>query len=249
MTTCANHNATPATAYCRTCGKPLCDVCKRDVHGVIYCEECIAARLQDAVPAGVPAGAAAMPQVPQMRVADAPNVGLATALGFIPGVGAMYNGQFIKGIVHIFIFVTLANAADQSDVFGMFVAAFIAYMVIDANKTAKAKRYGQAPPDFLGLNSILGQTESTPVSVFQKANTMLDRAGQAPNKPPIAAIALIGLGALLLIQNWGGFHFRWLHETFAPAVLIGFGLWLGHRRWETGSRPVFSVNERQEINR
>jgi len=231
MTTCANHNATPATAYCRTCGKPLCDVCKRDVHGVIYCEECIAARLQDAMPAGVPAGAAAMPQAPPMRVADAPNVGLATALGFIPGVGAMYNGQFIKGIAHIFIFAMLANAADRADIFGWFVAAFIAYMVIDANKTAKAKVYGQPLPDLLGLNSVLGQSSSASAgTVFQSANTMIDRAAQARNKPPIAAIILIGLGLLFLLDNLGAFHFRWMH-TFWPALLIVVGLWLGHRRW------------------
>src|SRR5438067_12019371 len=159
MATCANHPSTPAIAYCRTCGKPLCEVCKRDVRGVIYCEECIAARLQDTMPPGAQAAApgvppsAAVPPTAAPRT-DTPNVGLATFLGFIPGVGAMYNGQFIKGFAHIFIFAMLANAADQADVFGFFVAAFIAYMVIDANKTAKAKLYGQPLPDLLGLNAI-----------------------------------------------------------------------------------------------
>ena len=145
MSTCANHTATPATAYCRTCGKPLCEVCKRDVRGVVYCEECIAARLQDTMPAAIPAASAGAPITPVV-VVDAPNVGLATFLGFIPGVGAMYNGQFIKGFAHIFIFAMLANAADRADVFGFFVVAFIAYMVIDANKTAKARRGGEPFP-------------------------------------------------------------------------------------------------------
>ena len=172
-----------------------------------------------------------MPQAPPMRVADAPNVGLATFLGFIPGVGAMYNGQFVKGIAHIFIFAMLANAADRADIFGWFVAAFIAYMVIDANKTAKAKAYGQPLPDLLGLNSVLGQSSSASAgTVFQSANTMIDRAAQARNKPPIAAIILIGLGLLFLLDNLGAFHFRWMH-TLWPALLIVVGLWLGHRRW------------------
>ena len=30
--------------------------------------------------------------------------GLAFALGFIPGVGAIYNGQYLKGLVHALIF-------------------------------------------------------------------------------------------------------------------------------------------------
>ena len=47
---CAVHNQTQAVAYCRTCGKALCEECKRDVMGAIYCEPCIAARLQGALP-------------------------------------------------------------------------------------------------------------------------------------------------------------------------------------------------------
>ena len=32
---CANHVEVPAVAYCRTCGKPMCSMCTRDVRGVI----------------------------------------------------------------------------------------------------------------------------------------------------------------------------------------------------------------------
>ena len=42
---CANHPQTPAAAYCRTCGKPLCSACTRQVMGVIYCENCLAERV------------------------------------------------------------------------------------------------------------------------------------------------------------------------------------------------------------
>ena len=236
MTTCANHNATLASGYCRTCGKPLCETCKRDVRGVIYCEECIAARLQDTMPAATQVPASGVPPFSAPRV-DAPNVGLATFLGFIPGVGAMYNGQFVKGFAHIFIFAMLANASDQADIFGFFVVAFLAYMVIDANKTAKAKLYGQPLPDLLGLNSILGQANNASAgTVFQSANTLIDRAGRAQNKPPIAAIILIGLGVLFLLDNLGTFHFRWVN-TFWPICLIVVGAWMGYRRWQMSCEP------------
>jgi hypothetical protein len=33
-----------------------------------------------------------------------PSPGLAALLGFIPGVGAMYNEQYAKGIVHLMVF-------------------------------------------------------------------------------------------------------------------------------------------------
>jgi hypothetical protein len=44
--TCATHGNTPAVGYCSICGKALCEQCKRDVRGAIYCEDCIATRLQ-----------------------------------------------------------------------------------------------------------------------------------------------------------------------------------------------------------
>ncbi len=42
---CANHPNNPAVAYCRTCGKPLCGSCTREVQGVVYCEQCLAERM------------------------------------------------------------------------------------------------------------------------------------------------------------------------------------------------------------
>ena len=56
---CATHNDTAAVAFCRTCGKPLCANCTRDVRGVVYCEPCLAARLEGHAPA---AGFVAPPQ-------------------------------------------------------------------------------------------------------------------------------------------------------------------------------------------
>lgn len=53
---CAQHTGTAAIAYCRSCGTALCEICKRDVQGSIFCESCLAARIHpgrnygDAVP-------------------------------------------------------------------------------------------------------------------------------------------------------------------------------------------------------
>ena len=45
---CANHADASAVAYCRTCGKALCANCTRPVRGVIYCEDCLGARMEGA---------------------------------------------------------------------------------------------------------------------------------------------------------------------------------------------------------
>src|SRR5664279_4207595 len=124
---CANHVDVPAVAFCRTCGKPLCSTCVRDVRGVIYCEECLASHLSGVVP---PPGSAAVP--PGVSQAGAPNPKLAAILGFIPGVGAIYNGEFAKGFVHVLIFATLIWMTDHvSSIFGIGIAAFVVYMPLE----------------------------------------------------------------------------------------------------------------------
>lgn len=66
----------------------------------------------------------------------------------------MYNGQFIKGMIHVLIFVILVGISKNHDVFGIFVVAWIAYQVFDSYQTAKARRHGLPLPDPFGLNDL-----------------------------------------------------------------------------------------------
>src|SRR6185437_4581210 len=80
---------------------------------------------------------------------------LATVLGFIPGVGAMYNGEFAKGFIHVLIFATLIWSIDHvNGIFGIVLAAFYIYMPIEAYKTARAKQMGLPAPDPFGFNNL-----------------------------------------------------------------------------------------------
>src|SRR5216684_5656805 len=102
---CANHQQTPAAAYCRTCGKPLCTNCTRPVMGVIYCENCLAEKVSGTAPPqmGYPQGTSQGlgARVPPGQ-STGPNPALAGILGAIPfGVGAIYNGQYAKGLAHL----------------------------------------------------------------------------------------------------------------------------------------------------
>lgn len=151
---CANHPDAPVAAYCQNCGKALCANCVRSVAGVIYCEQCLAARLGIGAAPGAPPAGVPGTYPPGVIVPGGPNPGTAFALGFIPGVGAMYNGQFIKGMVHVLIFVILVSIAQHHGVFGIFIFAWIAYQVFDAFQTAKARRDGLPLPDPFGLNDL-----------------------------------------------------------------------------------------------
>jgi len=99
---CVNHPETPVASYCQNCGKALCNECTRPVGGIIYCEQCLAAKV------GAPGAQPGVPFPPGVPVSPSgANPALATILGVIPGVGAMYNGQFVKAMIHVLVFVIL----------------------------------------------------------------------------------------------------------------------------------------------
>ena len=139
---CVNHSGVGATAYCQNCGKPLCQACVRQgPGGQIFCEPCHTAWLSAQHPLFTAQPGAPSPQ-------------LAAVLGVIPGVGAMYNGQFLKGLVHVLIFAVLVSASHVFHGFGVLVFGWICYQVFEAYHTAKARRDGEPLPDPLGLNDV-----------------------------------------------------------------------------------------------
>jgi TM2 domain-containing membrane protein YozV len=182
---------------------------------------------------------------------------VAGLLGFIPGVGAMYNGQFMKGIIHALTFVILIFlTANVSGILGILIGFFVFYMVFDAFKTSEAIQHGLPLPDPFGLEGMFGpgvtQTSNwqAPKAASAPANPMAGNpawsASQPPaNTPPIAdnascnnnvpigAVILIGLGCLFLLDNMGWFSFSM--DRFWPLILIVIGAWLFFKRW---NRPV-----------
>ena len=225
---CATHSDTAAVAFCRTCGKPLCNQCTRDVRGVIYCEACLAARMEGTVPAAgfvppspppetvyPPPGGPSAAYRPAVNAG--PNPTVAGILGAIPlGLGAVYCGQYAKGLAHLGI-VVLAIVGLSSDlpwqadmVLGIFLGFFWVYQILDAVRTAKALQAGEPAPDPFGLAQTFGTGER------------LDTT-----QVPAAAAILIGLGVLFLINTVFDFS---LHR-FWPIILIVLGVWLFAKHW------------------
>src|SRR5580692_10504448 len=227
---CATHTDIAAVAFCRTCGKPLCGNCTRDVRGVVYCEPCLAARLDGTAPAaGFVAPPALYPPVPGSVAAprpssgSGPNPALAGILaGFFPfGVGAVYCSQYAKGLAHLLIFALLIFGTDHAGswdwIFGIGIAFFYVYQIIDAVRTARALQEGQPVPDPMGL----GQT----FSMGEKFDS---------GKLPVGAVILIGLGVLFLLHTMGIMEYGF--ERFWPLILIFLGGWMFYRNWERSQR-------------
>src|SRR6266481_4676413 len=166
---CANHPDREPTAVCQNCGKPICQECTRVVGTSVFCEPCLAAKLSGTgapppasgpyaytgtdpnVNYGAPGASGAIPPPP---LPGEPNPGLAALLGLIPGVGAMYNGQYAKGVVHLIVFAILVSLANENGIFGLFIAGWVCYQVIEAHHTAKARRDGTPLPNPFGLNDL-----------------------------------------------------------------------------------------------
>jgi Domain of unknown function (DUF5668)/B-box zinc finger len=216
---CAVHSEVDATGYCRNCGKPMCPTCARPVRDVLYCEDCLAtvmghpappARPADPPPAPAPAASpyAPPPIAPPPGAPASGSPAIAFILGLFPGLGAIYNGQYNKGLIHIAIFasVIVALSTDMGDgleaMLGIFLGGFVFYCAFEAMRTAQARNLGQTPSD--------------PLESWSKER-------------PIGPIILIGLGALLLLNNFRFFEFIRLGRLW-PILLIGAGVYMFRSR-------------------
>jgi hypothetical protein len=206
----------PIVGYCRACGKALDAASVRSAHGTIYCAQHVPAEnisngppVSDAPdsPYASPYTATAPPPIPHSDVSP----GMAFVLGLIPGVGAIYNGQYAKGLIHVFILGMLFTIVGGNDVggfeplFGVLIPGFWAYMAFEAYHTAKLRQLGQ------------------PVDEF---SSLVPRGG---SRFPVAPILLIALGVVFLLNNLELFELRRMLK-FWPVMLIALGLYMLYLR-------------------
>jgi hypothetical protein len=212
---CAAHPDTEASGYCRNCGKAMCAACSHRVRDVLYCEDCLAQHVGlppvapqspgVATPELAPGGPQtppmyAPPATPAARQSSSPVV--AFLLGFVPGLGAIYNAEYNKAILHIVIFgaIILGLSSDLGEgmtgVLVFMLVAFIFYMAIDSMRSAKSR--------------LTGEPFSDPFADWS-------------SKRPLGPIILIAVGALFLLNNFGFFDFFRVRQLFVPLLLIGIG--------------------------
>jgi hypothetical protein len=190
---CATHVDVDASGFCRNCGKPLCQTCARDVRGALYCEDCLVTALSGIAPATT--------QPPRS------NPGAAAALGLIPGLGAVYNGDYTRAIILLAIWAGLL-AIGITDSFGDLTALvwiafglFPVYTALDSYRAAQNRQ-------------LAADGAATPAG---------------PTQTPVGAIILISLGVVALLGNFGLIRSEWISKGW-PLALIALGVWLYVRR-------------------
>lgn len=181
---------TLAAGYCRQCGKMLTPETLREVQGAFYCPDCLAAWVSQGQPRAKSA---------QGRAARA------AALGIIPGLGAVYNGEYVKALIHVLVFGTIISLIDQRPgIFVPLLVAWIFYMPFEAYQTAKAK-------------ATLGGTGRSEAARRQRET--------------LGPILLIAIGSLALLNELDIINIDRILD-FWPVGLIALGVWLLVKRQE-----------------
>lgn len=199
-----------AASFCRNCGKALTEEEKSKES--IYCAECApaaeAAAARPSAPAPVTPYGVSAPPAPSSGISP----GLAFLLGLIPGVGAIYNGQYAKGLIHVIVFGLLVSLASSDEatrglepLFGMLVPAWVFYMAFEAYHTAKKRLAGEAVDEFS--------------SVFPQRHRGF----------PAGPILMIAAGVMFLLHNLGVFRIHMMLKWW-PVLLIAFGVYLLYTR-------------------
>jgi hypothetical protein len=139
---CAFHTRNPAVVQCNQCGRALCPACDHRIRGFPFCQDCIISgvellRQQQSRLTGN--------QVIRRKTSPF----IATFLSFfVPGLGAAYNGQTSKAIVHFAIFASFFQMAVITDGVSFFVLGVFGtwlFAAVDACRTAQLVRAGLAP--------------------------------------------------------------------------------------------------------
>ena len=196
MMYCSYHAKNPAVVQCNQCARPLCPACDHRIRGFPFCQDCIVVgvellRQQSQSPASRVIGRRSSPFV-------------ATLLSFVPGLGAAYNGQTSKAIVHFAIFASFFQMAVLTQGVHFFVLGVLGtwlFAAVDACRTAQLMRAGLAP-----------ETEEDVI------------ARRLYGNPFAWGVTLIIIGTVFLLQTLLGVQ---LHvRQLLPVALVAVGAYM-----------------------
>jgi hypothetical protein len=137
---CTYHPRNPAVVQCNQCARSLCAACDHRIRGFPFCQDCIVAGVE---------------LLRNQSQSSASNVisrrnspFVATLLSFVPGLGAAYNGQTAKAIVHFAIFASFFQMAVITHGVHFFILGVLGtwlFAAVDACRTAQLMRAGLTP--------------------------------------------------------------------------------------------------------
>lgn len=194
-----------AVVQCSRCARPLCPACDHRIRGFPYCQDCIVAGVESLHQQQArAASSSALAPSSSARRRTSPFV--AALLSFlVPGLGAAYNGQTSKALVHFTIFASFFQMSTVTDgailFFVLGAVATYFFAAVDACRTAQLIRTGLAP-----------DAESDAI------------ARRLYGNPLAWAVVLIALGTVFLLHTM--FGVRLPVKQFLPVVLVLLGAYM-----------------------
>ncbi len=123
---CSYHPAVESQELCTACKKPLCPECSHKIKAKAYCQDCLVE------------GAEWAATIKGLKLpSDSPR--RAALCAIIPGLGAVYNSEYMKAITYFAVWAALALLGSRvSGIFGFASVVFILFTMFDAYRTAEA---------------------------------------------------------------------------------------------------------------
>lgn len=121
----------------------------------------------------------------------------AALCALVPGIGAVYNREYTKAVVHFAVFAGLAIISESVGIFGLAAFSFYVFTIIDAYRSAE---------------------------VISRMGTSAEGGSEGMNFPLWGGI-LIMMGVIFLLDNLGAIRIRSVIE-FWPLILVFIGLYL-----------------------
>jgi len=140
MMYCTYHLKNPAVVQCNQCARPLCPACDHRIRGFPFCQDCIVA--------GVELLRHHSQSTASQVIRRKSSPFVASLLSFVPGLGAAYNGQTAKAIVHFAIFASFFQMAVITQGMHFFILGVLGtwlFAAVDACRTAQLMRAGLSP--------------------------------------------------------------------------------------------------------
>jgi hypothetical protein len=197
---CSYHPAVESQERCSSCNKVLCSECAHKIKSKTFCQDCL---VEGAECAATFRGS--------RTPADAPK--RAALCAIIPGMGAVYNNEYLKAITFFAVFASLILLGDKvHEIFGFGAMVFLVFTLFDAYRTAElfARRRLEA-----------GKTS--------EGSSPLDRTILG------WGIFLIVLGFLFLLQNIIPYNFL---ARIWPLLFVLLGGYLVYRALNDRKDPL-----------
>jgi hypothetical protein len=210
---CSYHSLNAAVVACSRCARPLCPACDHRIRGFPYCQDCIVAGVE------LLQQKPALLEAPQ-HVRRKTSQWVALLLSFIfPGLGAAYNGQTSKALVHFAIFASCLQMAAVTNAPAFFILAALGmwlFAAVDSFRTAQVIRAGLAP-----------DSEADPI------------ARRLYGHPLAWAVLLITLGSAFLLNTMLGVLLPVRQLLPVALVLLGAYLLFDYLRRGDRGRDTF----------